>query len=200
MKRDMSVALAILLLLAASTPSMAAGPVEAGIKGGVNIASQTADPDDGELADSRTGLALGGFVGIPVLPSVKIQPEALFMMKGDEASEGGQTMKMNYIEVPVLAKIGFMAQSPAHPTIFAGPSLGINMAAEYESDTVAATDVKDNTKSVDFGVVVGAGVDFQNVGVDVRYTRGLTNVSDVEGSDTTVNNSVISIMGSFRFL
>jgi hypothetical protein len=205
MKREMSVALAILLLVGTVGPAAAMGPVEAGVKGGVNFANQSADPDDAELADSRMGLALGGFVGFPVLPSVTIQPEALFMMKGDEEEADGASgsYKLNYIEVPVLAKIGFMSQSPAHPSIFLGPSFGINTTAKAEGESgglAFEADVKDETNVMDIGVVVGGGVDFANFGVDVRYTRGFTNVNDSSTDDTTINNSVISVMGSLRFL
>jgi hypothetical protein len=205
MKREMSAVLACALVLVASGPSAAMGPVEAGVKGGVNFANQSTDPSDAELQDSRMGLALGGFVGIPVMPSVKIQPEALFMMKGDEEEADGATgsYKLSYIEVPVLAKIGFLSQSPAHPSLFVGPSFGINTGATAEGESGGLSfeaDVKDQTKPVDVGVVVGGGVDFQNFGVDVRYTRGISNVIDVEGSDVEANNSVISLMGSLRFL
>ena len=201
MKRELSVVLAIVLVLGTFGAAKAVGGVEAGVKGGVNIANQTSNPDDQAPADSRTGLALGGFVGIPVLPNLQIQPEALFMMKGGEDSDAGttSTYKLNYVEVPVLAKLGFMNQSPAHPSLFVGPSIGF--AASSKADVAGATvDLKDNTKPFDVGVVVGAGLDFQNVGVDVRYTRGVTNVNDTPDSSTDVTNSVISIMGSFRFL
>ena len=201
MKRELTVVLAAVLVLGTSGAAKAVGGVEAGVKGGVNIANQTSNPDDQAPADSRTGLALGGFVGIPVLPNLQIQPEALFMMKGGEDSQAGSTStyKLNYVEVPVLAKLGFMNQSPAHPCLFVGPSIGF--AASSKADVAGATvDLKDNTKPFDVGVVVGAGLDFQNVGLDVRYTRGVTNVNDTPNSSTDVNNSVISIMGSFRFL
>jgi hypothetical protein len=199
MKREMSAVLACAFVLALCGPVAAMGPVEAGVKGGVNFANQSTDPDS--ESDSRTGIALGGFVGIPVMPSVTIQPEALFMMKGAEDDSDGETstFKLNYIEVPVLAKIGFMSQSPAHPSIFLGPSFGINTGASIESGS-DELDVKDATNAMDVGVVVGGGVDFQNFGIDVRYTRGISNVIDVEGSDVEANNSVVSLMGSLRFL
>lgn len=202
MKREMSVVLATVLVLATFGPAAAMGPVEAGIKGGVNLANQSTDPDSDPSLDTRTGLALGGYVGFPVLPNLQIQPEALFMMKGAEQSDdtGTSSYKLNYIEVPVLAKLGFMNQSPAHPSIFVGPSLAFNASSKADVAGAGEIDTKDYTKPVDVGVVVGAGVDFQNLGIDVRYTRGLTNTADVEGSDTEVTNSVISIMGSFRFL
>jgi hypothetical protein len=202
MKREMGVVLAIVLVLGTFGPAAAMGPVEAGIKGGVNIANQSVDPDNDTSLDARTGLALGGFVGFPVLPNLQIQPEALFMMKGaeEDGDTGTSSYKLNYIEVPVLAKLGFMNQSPAHPSIFLGPSLAFNATSKADLAGAGEIDVKDNTKPVDVGVVVGAGLDFQNLGIDVRYTRGLTNTADFEGSDTEVTNSVVSIMGSFRFL
>ena len=197
MKRAMSVVLAAALLLGTNGPASAIGAVEAGIKGGVNFANQSVDPSDLEPDNSRTGLALGGYVGIPVMPSFKIQPEALFMMKGD-AGSNEDTYKLNYVEVPVLAKIGFLSQSPAHPSLFAGPSVAFNTTAKADA-AGTEVDLKDATNTVDFGLVVGGGVDFSKVGIDVRYSRGLSNVAKDSG-DTTVNNSVISLMGTFRFL
>ena len=60
-------------------------------------------------------------------------------------------------------------------------------------------DVKDNTSSVDLGLVLGGGLEFNNFGLDVRYTMGLSNVNDSD-SATEVKNNVFSIMGSFGFL
>ncbi|MFN8178196.1 MAG: porin family protein [bacterium] len=201
MKRAMSIVLAAALLLGVNGKASAIGGLEVGIKGGVNFANQTVDPKDAQLADMRTGLALGGFVGLPVLPNLMIQPEALFMMKGDQGQSGGidGTYKLNYIEVPVLAKLGFMSQSPAHPSLFVGPSVSINTTAQTAVSDIT-TDVKDQTKPVDVGLVVGGGVDFQKLGIEARYTRGFTNVNDASGSTTDVKNSVISIMGTLRFL
>ncbi len=185
----------------------AAEPIYGGFKGGVNIANQSVDPSDSELSDSRTGMSLGGYVGIPVTPMFAVQPEALFTMKGDSESASGASgsVKLNYIEVPVLARISFMTDAAAHPAIYAGPSVGLNISAkaEGEDDTGSfEADIKDSVSPIDLGMVVGGGVTFpvgaskRNVGLDLRYTMGLSNVNDVEASDDDITNGVITIMGS----
>jgi hypothetical protein len=166
----------------------------------VNFANQSTDPD-AEL-DSRTGMAVGGYVGIPVNNVLSVQPEGLFTMKGAESE--GSSWKLNYIEVPVLARASFMHEASAHPAIFAGPAVGFNLSSKIEDDSVEESiDVKDETNPIDFGVVVGGGVDIpfssgkNSLGLDLRYTLGLNNVNDSETSeDFSVKNGVLQIMGS----
>lgn len=197
--------LAVASLIFVAGPAAAMGPLQAGVKGGLNIANQTADDSDMELADSRSGMALGAWVRVPATPMVSIQPEALFSMKGDREEDAGVTgtVKVDYLEVPVLAKLSLAKASPAKPTVFLGPSMGFNLSAKSEIDGTGIldgeTDLKDSTKGVDFGVVVGGGVEFNNFGLDLRYTHGLSNINDTD-SGVEVKNNVISIMGSFSFL
>jgi hypothetical protein len=200
MNRGMIViTLAGLTLLSASMAN-AAEELYGGIKGGVNFANQSTDPD-AEL-DSRTGMAVGGYVGIPVNNVLSVQPEGLFTMKGAETE--GSSWKLNYIEVPVLARASFMNEASAHPAIFAGPAVGFNLSSKIEDDSIEESiDVKDETNPIDFGVVVGGGVDIpfsggkNSVGVDLRYTLGLNNVNDSDSSeDLSVKNGVFQIMGS----
>jgi hypothetical protein len=190
------------LVLVASGPVNAAEDIYGGIKGGVNIANQSFDPDDTET-DSRMGMALGGYVGIPVNQSFAVQPEALFTTKGSENESS--SWKLNYIEVPVLARASFMHNASARPSLYAGPSVGINVSSKAETDISGTTeefDVKDETNPVDFGMVVGGGLDIpisqgkNSIGLDLRYTLGLNNVSDVEGSTAEVKNGVFQIMGT----
>jgi hypothetical protein len=152
-------------------------------------------------------MSLGGYVGIPVNRTFAVQPEALFTMKGDSEDAGGvsASTKLNYIEVPVLARAQFMHDASARPSIYAGPTVGFNISANVEADDGTGSieaDIKDNVNPIDFGVAFGGGVEipFSNgknsVGLDVRYTMGLNNINDTEGDDTDVKNSTIQIMGS----
>lgn len=203
MVRGMSLFVAGILMLSCAGTANAMAGMHAGVKGGMNIANQSTDGT--EPADSRNGMAIGGWVQMPVAPMFSIQPEAYFAMKGDSEEAGGVTgtIKMDYLEVPVLAKASFGAPaSPISPSLFAGPSFGINISSKAEvsgsGTSDGTTDVKDYTKSTDFGLVFGGAVEFGNVGIDVRYTKGLTNVDD-SGSGADVKNNVISILGSLRF-
>jgi len=210
MKRTIFPLLVFGLVLSLAGTAAAIDTIHAGVKGGVTVANMSTDPSDSELADSRNGMSLGGYVGIPLgMTPFTIQPEALFTMKGDSEEAGGVTgsMKLDYIEVPVLAKASFLPAAAAKPSLFFGPALAYNISAKSAIEgggLDGEVDVKDSMKSMDFGLVVGAGLDMslaggKSVGIDVRYTHGLTNTID---SDTgaEAKNKTISIMGSFGFL
>jgi hypothetical protein len=204
------VALGMFLVLQA--PAAAIEEIHAGVKGGVNIANQSVDPSDSEYSDYRSGMAIGGYIGIPLAPGWSIQPEALFSMKGDkeEASGVSGSAKLDYIEVPVLAKASFMPHASAHPSLFAGPSVAYNLSSKTAIEGMGAPldgeyDMKDETSAFDFGLVFGGGLEIpmssgvRTVGIDVRYTLGLTNTID-QDTGVEAKNHVLSIMGSIGFL
>jgi Outer membrane protein beta-barrel domain len=211
MRRTIFPLLVIGLVVLLAGSAAAIDMIHAGVKGGMTVANMSADPSDSELADSRSGMALGGWVGIPLgMTPFTIQPEALFTMKGDSEASGGVTgtMKLDYIEIPVLAKASFLPAAAAKPSLFFGPALAYNLSAKSTmegSGTSAELDVKDSMKSVDFSLVVGGGVEFpfaggaKSLGIDLRYTHGLTNTIDGD-TGAEAKNKTISIMGTLGFL
>ena len=209
-------ALALMLLL--PNPSSATG-----IKGGLKIGASMAKLHGDDVEDftdvlgaglkSRIGFCAGGFITFNITGMFAIQPEVLYTMKGVrwEGEINGATplkvwMKLDYLEIPVLVKI--MAPSPGgvNPYLFAGPvfalKLSSKMKAEYAGES-AEEDIED-LKGTDFGLVIGAGVDFGfgasgmgKMTLDVRYSLGLSTISDFEGDD--VKNGVFSLMVGFSF-
>ena len=201
--RKIAVLLALLVFTAAPAYSFQWADTHAGVKGGVNIANQTVDPSTGELQNSLPGYSMGVWWGVPVNRSLSIRPEALFTMKGDRQKDSNMdaSIKMSYIEVPVLATMSFLQDAKTQPSLFVGPSLGFNVGAKAEVGS-ASVDVKDQTKSTEVGLVMGGGLDFavgpkNTLGLDVRYNLGLTNVADASG--VTTKNQGICIMGTYGF-
>lgn len=175
-----------------------------GLKGGMSIANMSVDPVALEEEDSLTSFAVGAWWRIPLNRSVSIQPEALYAVKGDSQAGDGYTTKtkLGYIDVPVLARIGFMNGAPYQPSLYAGPLVAFNLSASAKVEGGGgdvALDVKDQVKPFEFGMVVGGGIDFEvgarTYGVDVRYTKGLSNMAD-EGANGTGHNDVLTFMGS----
>ena len=65
-------------------------------------------------------------------------------------------------------------------------------------------DIKDSTKSIDFGLVLGAGFDYMLesgcVTFDVRYVLGLTTIDDPEVGDAAdVKNTGIQFLVGYGF-
>ncbi len=178
-----------------------------GIAGGMNFSNMSVDPVGLEEDDSLMSYAVGAWWGLPVNRRVTIQAAALYSVKGDSESDGGYTTstRMSYIDVPVLAKIGFRHGSPARPSLFLGPSMAVNLSAKSSFEgagTSTDVDVKEKVNALDLGVVVGGGVEFpigtRTYGVDLRYSKGLSNVGG-EGANGTAHNDVLAVMGSIAF-
>ena len=189
-------------------PAQAQMKTELGLKGAVNMANLS-----GDVTDSKMMLAFGGGIFARIMPSPQfcIQPEVLYMMKGckfdDVLTTTDAKITASYIEVPVLVKYMIPTEGKISPCIFAGPAVGFLMSAKAKA-TVDGTeedvDIKDNCKSIDFGVAFGAGVDFAvgekgKLTFDARYTLGLTNLNDIEGDDDSIKNGVISVMVGYAF-
>lgn len=187
-----------------------------GLKIGVNSANLHGE-DVEEFEDflnlkSKLGFCVGGFIAINLTEMFAIQPEVLFTQKGAKMKEEvfGETLKawvnLSYLEIPVLAKLTIPTQSSVKPNLFAGPCFAIKMSGKVKAEYAGESDEEDieDMKGTDFGLVIGAGVDFglgaPGIGkftVDVRYTLGLTTISDFEDED--VKNGVISLMFGISF-
>jgi len=139
-------------------------------------------------------------------PNFAIAPEVVF------ASQGGKykvldmnlfgidlsktvTFNTNYINVPVMLKYYV---TPAF-SIDLGPQVGFNVYSKYSiKDGDKATDIKDNTKAVDFGVGLGGTYNLtENAFVQARYTMGMTKVFD--GDYSNEKNGNIQVAFGMKF-
>jgi len=225
-----------------SSASVYAQGLSVGMKAGMNIATLYGDGVDILLGDLdrkiKTGVSFGVFITYNINDIFAIQPELLYTMKGIKA-EGKfyesdpfydeyyyfkvkETVSLNYLEFPVLAKISIPTGESVKPNIFFGPALAIKTSAKISANIEemgfsdsASLDISDGIKSIDFGLVFGAGMDVDlgsaKLTVDGRYTLGLISVDDsladslgftmVDDSlaDLDMKNSVISIMIGYAF-
>ena len=219
MKRLISIsvtgALALILLL--PNPSAAAG-LKKGLKVGLNLAQLSGESMAdlnaylGENLKSKLGYCLGGYVTYNINKIFAIQPEVLYTMKGAAYKEeiGGEILKvwinLTYLEIPVLAKITVPSLGTFNPVLFAGPVLALKLSGKLKRElegTTTEVDVE-NMKGIDFGLVFGAGIDLGletlgmgKLALDLRYTLGLTTIS--EFADDDVKNGVFSLMVGVSF-
>jgi hypothetical protein len=71
-----------------------------------------------------------------------------------------------------------------------GPQVGFNVYSKYTKGKHKATEYKDMTKAVDFGLGLGCTYDLdKNVFIQLRYTLGLTEVFNVmHGTAYSIDN------------
>jgi opacity protein-like surface antigen len=193
------------IVLLAAYPLLAEG-MTFGVKAGANMSTLIGD----DVKDVKwKGGAIGGvFLTYAFSDIFAVQPEVLFTMKGGKQTFGDTTytLKGNYVEIPVLAKVYLPMEGKFKPHIFAGPALGILVTAKSSADPGIEVDVKDQTKSTEVGILGGVGLEYKMetgcVLLDVRYEVGLTRIakkSEGETDEPDVKNSVISFMVGYGY-
>jgi hypothetical protein len=169
-----------------------------GIKGGLNMS--TVVGGDVDNTKSLVGFHVGGFAEIHVVEKFFIQPELLFSTQGtkfDGPFGEDYDTKLNYLNIPVLAKYYIVDKKFS---VEAGPQLGILLSAKADDN-----DIKDFTRSVDFGFNLGAGYSFtDNLSINLRYTIGLSPLFD-EDIDSegeyydSAKNSNLALSLAYKF-
>src|SRR6478672_12014440 len=209
------IAKAVILTLVLSVPfvpsltrAQRTGEMTFGVMAGVQFSTLSQDPEATEVEYShKTGLLAGAFLGIPLTGAVSIEPQALFSQKGadvkgtgaNSAKEG--SIRINYIEVPVLLKLSFPgSMSSVTPFVFAGPAVAFKVSCKAEGVILAITGDRDceetelfaDVKSTDFSGTVGAGIKFGAMSqvfiLDARYTHGFTNIIDDSSGNRDIKN------------
>ncbi|KAA3660814.1 MAG: PorT family protein, partial [Calditrichaeota bacterium] len=113
----------------------------------------------------------------------------------------------DYIEVPVLLKFLF-GQNDVKPYAMVGPSIGYLLSSKMEYDLgifgSGEEDIKDETKSIDFGVGFGGGVTMpmgkNSIFVEARYAIGFVNLNDdPEDTETEIKTNGFQVFVGMTF-
>jgi hypothetical protein len=187
---------------------MAFGQTSGGFIGGINLASITFDPDPGIDFTTRTGFGFGGIVDFSFNETVGLRVEPMYLQKGTEAEEEGVELVISadYIEIPILLRYAVPSKN-VRLFFMGGPTLGFNLSAKMKVSFQGQTeedDMKDQIKSMDFGLAFGMGILIpagQNtVFVEGRYSLGLSNINDdPDDAATTVKTRGIQIFAGMTF-
>ena len=201
--KKMSVLVVALFTLITVLPANA--QVNLGVIGGLNLASLSFDPDpDGVDLSNRTGFGIGGVLSFGLGETLALQLNPMFLQKGvkAKATELGITLetelKASYIEVPAMLKFAF-GSSDTKPYAMVGPTVGFLLSAKQDE-----TDIKDDVKSIDFGLTFGGGVSLpmgnNTVFVEGRYSLGLSDINDDSDPNADkVKTKGIQIMAGITF-
>jgi len=175
-------------------------PVNWGVKAGINAADLYGDDVGGTSAIA--GFSGGVWLNYRLADYFSIQPEVLFSTKGSDVDTGllgeaGSTeYRFGYLEIPVLAKLHVPTGGSLEPNIYAGPELGFSLYGDAND-----REIDNQMTDTEFSLVFGGGLDLgldqpqtsllQSVGLDLRYTLGLTDAFDVVG-DPEVRNGAFT--------
>lgn len=184
--------------LTLATPAWA--QVGGGIKAGINLTSLDGFNDAQTSSSQRTGVLIGGFMTFDMTPVVSFEPELLLSMKGSKlhfSSSGvatDTTTRVDYLEVPLLLRVGNSAKNHASVYALAGPAVGILIRA-----TDNGVNIKSSVKRADVGVVAGVGVTLTRALFEARYTFDLVDLNKVQAPSGPHKNRVLSFIVGLVF-
>ncbi len=190
-----------------------------GAKAGINIATMAEEGEDVTRKDIDNKSVLGAVLGftyeITVADILSIQPEFLFSQSGGSnnytiANAYTKTKyRINYLELPVLAKLKFgnKDEKGVGIHIAAGPWIGyalkghtntkttVGETVVFEQDRDYSFDDQDNAERVNYGLIAAAGFSFGHTVFDLRYNFGLNNLLDKDANNANDNKPVLQTRG-----
>lgn len=192
-----------LIVAAFAFAASAAEAQTIGFKLGASLSNLQIDGTTGET-DYTTGFAGGGFIRFG-FGRLGIQPEILSVTKGAEldGGEGGEdsSLKIEYIEIPVLIHLPLTYGSSFAPYVFGGPAFAFEIGCDFEDVDCDDESQADPVvlKSTDIGLTAGGGLAFAMgpgaLLLEGRYTWGMTDIDDTEDAVEIKNRSALILAG-----
>lgn len=172
-----------------------------GVLAGINISTLSGSDVDG--ASSRVGFIGGGYATFHFAGSgFGIEPELLYSMQGANDAGGDASLKLSYLQIPVLFRYDFTTTGSARPFFVAGPSIGVKIGCTVSGQGVSVDcdAAQLQTTGFDLGGTIGGGVAFkahrQSVSLGARYTVG---TNDIFENNFKAKSRFFSILAGFGF-
>ncbi len=163
-----------------------------GLKAGANFSNVYSESGEGFKADTKIGLAAGGYISLPIVKYINIQPELLFSQKGFKGTGRllGSTYELrrttSYLDIPI-----FLAFTPIKSiTFLVGPQYSYLLSQRdvFTNGTTSIAQEKefsnDNIRRNTLCFVGGVDLNLKHIvlsgrgGWDVRANNG-------DGTSTT---------------
>ena len=182
---------------------------QVGIRAGVNLSNLSIDPVDDDFSpETKLGFGVGVFYILKSGDNFTIQPELNFIQHGSKFDQEAEaTLSLNYLQLPVMVKIGFGDMDATNFFVQGGPYLGFGIGkakikacenGDCEEEELEYGDGEGEIKNPDFGLQLGAGVNLNSkIFLDARYILGLTDLSS--DNDVSLKHTGINISVGYRF-
>lgn len=227
MQRKLWIALVFGFVLAMAATAVSAAPTwEVVLAGGLNVTdlygSDTnasvllSDPSlgsatiSGNIDNYDAGFASGALVNLYFNDRVGLQSGLTWGRKGGKGKVRLQTgsidasvdvdVSVDYLEIPLALLVKIPAGTSVAFHVLGGGAVGFNTNAQGSlsfQGLSESTDIGNEVKNVDFGVLLGAGmsVPIQQIAfvLDARWTLGMTSIDD-SGANLDIKNNAFSFL------
>ena len=195
----------LMMSLAFAFSQTSTAQIDFGVKAGLNYNSESIQETGQDLfegAESKTGYHAGIWLRfkLPII-GFYLRPEIVYTnLENQLLYKGSQTTSYNFqkVDIPVLIGKRFFGIG----NVFAGPSFQYILNSDFSLNDISEVD----TDGFSVGLQFGAGIELGNLGIDVRWERGLNTVESTFLNvatntnvtfDTRVNQIIIGL--SYKF-
>jgi hypothetical protein len=198
--KKLSILFLILGIISKFSFSFAQSNTGLGIKGGINIATQTTT-GEGENVYTENLLRYHGgvYFNIFFLDKLAFQPELMVSGKGSKWNDPSYDTSdlLTYIDLPLLIRY----QPIKLINIHAGPQFGYLISAKQDPlDGSEKIDIKDWYNNFDIGLAFGAEANLPfRVNITVRYILGISTVTNEEEYIDPWKNNYFQVSLGYRF-
>jgi opacity protein-like surface antigen len=144
---------------------------------------------------NKMGFLVGGGIELFSVPHISLEIEGLYFRKGSKVEvigvEGDYTLDV--ISIPALIKVKIMP-GPS-PYVLGGGEFSYILTHKLDD-----VDIKNTTKSIDYGVIFGAGYELSMPGASLffegRYHLGVANIlKDPAPGESLKTKALVVIVG-----
>ncbi len=191
-------AIVAMMLAAPSFAQFASGGFELdnnsvyyGARLGLTLASMSGDND---LSGLKSGLTLGGVVGLRVSPASPVFLESGFYYTQRGGKDGDLSMTLKNLEIPIIIKYGIQASDKVAILPFLGPYFSWGIGGKFKNDKIDFEESSYNyVNHGDMGVKLGCGLEYDLLYLEVGYQFGVANIADDKG--TVHSNALVLNFG-----
>lgn len=156
-----------------------------GVKLGLNYSNVYDAQGENFVADAKFGVALGGFVSIPIGTFIGVQPELLYSQKGYKSSgtylgtSYSMTRTTDFLDIPIY----FVVKPVENISLLFGPQYSylLKRTDDFTGGSLSASDIQtftnDNLRKNIFGLAGGLDINIDHLIIGLRAAW-----------DTTSNN------------
>ena len=170
------------------------GRVRLGLEFRAHLSELTGDARDTGVDGSRFGSSAGVCLDIALTDRVTLGTGVFYTDKGGEGS--GKTVILEYVEVPILARLAVTERLRA----VTGLTVGFNLLAETEIEGSGTFNWTRDAEDVELCLVLGGEVGLRtgagNLLASFQYSLGLT---DIDATATASRTSALSFGLAYTF-
>jgi hypothetical protein len=168
--------------------------VSFGAKAGIYTSNTTEIPTNWPQTAFRNGFAGGVYMDYAFNNYFSLQPEILYVTKGLDCEIANSRVivdneaRFDYIEIPLLVKFTVTGKSHFSPYFFAGPGVGINLAADVTLKSTYTRTNQSSSGSSDWSGIMNKAEFCFSFGGGCKYAIGLGGITADARCDIGLSN------------